>query len=138
VHAKILIVDDHILRVGSSNMNNRSLRLDTECDVTIDTALATNAGCTHIVRELRDRLLGEHLGTDPAIVAEEIERSGSLIATIEKLRGQGKTLRRYETPDLSSVEKWLADNEVLDPEGPDEMFEPLSNRGLFRRLRGGR
>ena len=119
-------------------MNNRSLRLDTECDVTINTALATNAGCGHIVRELRDRLLGEHLGTDPAIVAEEIEQSGSMIAAIEKLRGEGKTLRSYEMPDLSSVEEWLADNEVLDPEGPAEMFEPLSNRGLFRRLHGGR
>lgn len=137
-HAKILIVDDRIVRVGSSNMNNRSLRLDTECDVTIDTALAANAGCRHVVRGLRDMLLGEHLGAEPAVVAEEIERSGSMIATIEKLRGEGKTLRPYETPDLSSVEKWLADNEVLDPEGPDEMFEPLSSRGLFRRLRGGR
>ncbi len=29
----------------------------------------------------------------------------------------------------------LADNEVLDPEGPDEMFEPLTRRGLFRRPR---
>ena len=33
VHAKILIVDDRVLRIGSSNMNNRSMRLDTECDV---------------------------------------------------------------------------------------------------------
>ena len=62
-------------------------------------------------------------------------KTGSLIAAIERLRGPGKTLKPYETPDLSSVEQWLAENEALDPEGPEEMFEPFSRRGLFRRLR---
>jgi hypothetical protein len=39
-------------------------------------------------------------------------------------------------PDLDGIEKWLADNEVLDPEGPGEMFEATTHRGLFRgRLR---
>ncbi|HEY0275012.1 MAG TPA: phospholipase D-like domain-containing protein [Paenirhodobacter sp.] len=33
MHAKVMIVDDRVLRVGSSNFNNRSLRLDSECDV---------------------------------------------------------------------------------------------------------
>ena len=33
---RILVADDHVLRVGSSNLNNRSMGLDTECDVTID------------------------------------------------------------------------------------------------------
>ena len=40
--AQVLIVDDRLLHVGSSNMNNRSLRLDTECDVTIDASAADN------------------------------------------------------------------------------------------------
>src|SRR5690606_25395620 len=29
VHAKILVVDDRLFRVGSSNFNNRSMRLDS-------------------------------------------------------------------------------------------------------------
>jgi hypothetical protein len=44
-------------------------------------------------------------------------------------------LRDYRTPELAEVEKFLADHEVLDPEGPDEMFEPVGRRSLFRRLR---
>ena len=40
VHAKIMIVDDTILRIGSANFNNRSLGLDSECDVFIDCARA--------------------------------------------------------------------------------------------------
>ena len=71
--------------------------------------------------------------------ARRIDSEGSIIATIEALSPtSGRRLRAYETPDLSEVEKWLADNEVLDPEGPDEMFEALSNRGLLRRLRPGK
>ena len=67
------------------------------------------------------------------VVEARIAETGSLIATIEALRGEGRSLVAYEVPDINAVEKWLADNEVLDPEGPAEMFEGFSNRGLFRR-----
>ena len=136
VHAKILIVDDRVLHVGSSNMNNRSLRLDTECDVMIDAASAANAARRRAGdRGLRDRLLGEHLGVAPASVRARVEAEGSLIAAIEALRGEGRSLRPYQVPVLNEVETWLADNELLDPEGPEEIFKPLSQRGLLRRLR---
>ncbi|MBE7183087.1 MAG: phospholipase [Methylobacterium mesophilicum] len=136
VHAKILIVDDRILRIGSSNMNNRSMRLDTECDVTVDLNLSGDPAAAKAVAAIRDDLLAEHLGTRPETVRAAIAQKNSLIAAIEALRGEGRSLRPYEVPDLSSVEEWLADNEVLDPEGPEEMFEPLAQRGLFRGVMG--
>ncbi len=129
-HAKIMIVDDRVLRLGSSNMNNRSLRLDTECDLAIEAVDAATA--TQIIA-IRDGLLAEHLGTTPERVTAAVAETGSLIAAIERLRGEGRSLRPYQAPNLSGVQTWLADNEVLDPEGPMEMFEPLSGRGLFRR-----
>ncbi|WP_267380925.1 MULTISPECIES: phospholipase D-like domain-containing protein [unclassified Sphingomonas] len=131
-HAKILIADDRVLRLGSSNVNNRSLALDTECDLAIAVEAPEQRAC---VTAIRDGLIAEHLGTDRATVAAAIAARGSLIGAIEHLRGTGKTLGSYHIPDLSSVETWLADNEVLDPEGPEEMFEALSKRGLFRRWR---
>ncbi|MBU8539231.1 phospholipase D-like domain-containing protein [Falsiroseomonas tokyonensis] len=134
VHAKILVVDDRVLRVGSSNMNNRSMRLDTECDVVIDAALPANAHLRPTIRGMRDGLLAEHLGCAPETVAARIDAEGSLIAAIEALRGPGRSLVPYETPDLTTVEAWLADHEVLDPEGPEEMFEAIEKRGLFRRF----
>ncbi|MGX9966237.1 phospholipase D-like domain-containing protein [Roseomonas sp. F4] len=134
VHAKILIIDDQVLRVGSSNFNNRSMRLDTECDVVIDAALPANATLRPAIAAMRDRLLAEHLGCTPEKVAATLARTGSLIGTIEALRRPGRTLVAYETPDLSAVEAWLADHEVLDPEGPEEMFEAVAKRGLFRRF----
>ncbi len=134
VHSKLMIVDDRAMRVGSANFNNRSMRFDNECDVALE------AGESAIVSErltdLRNDLLAEHLGIGVADVAEAIERKGSLIRAIEALRQGGSEPRRtlvpYETPDISGIAEWLADNEILDPEGPEDVFEPIEKRGLFR------
>ena len=60
VHSKITFIDDQFLRVGSANLNNRSMGLDTECD------LALEAGGEQRIRSaisaFRSRLLAEHLG----------------------------------------------------------------------------
>ena len=53
-----------------------------------------------------------------------------MIAAIEALRGPGKTLDLLEMEELSEVQIALADNEVLDPESPDEMFEPFGKHGM--------
>lgn len=132
VHAKVTVIDDRWLRVGSSNFNNRSMRLDTECDVVIDTSLPANAALGPRIAHIRDDLLAEHLDTTPEDIADRYAACGSMIKVIEDLRGQGRTLVPYHLPDLSPTEKWLADNEILDPDGPEAIFEPLSRRGLFR------
>jgi phosphatidylserine/phosphatidylglycerophosphate/cardiolipin synthase-like enzyme len=129
-HAKILIADGRVLRLGSSNMNNRSLRLDTECDLAIE---AADEATAERIAAIRDDLVAEHLGVAPERVTATMAETGSLIATVEALRGDGRSLRPYRAPNLNAVEQWLADNEVLDPEGPGEMFEVVSRRGLFRR-----
>lgn len=135
VHAKVFVVDDRVLRIGSSNLNNRSLRLDTECDVTIESGSADEAMREQILA-IRHGLLGEHLGRAPEEVAKAVAREGSLIKAIEALRGHGgRTLVPYEVPDLKAVTAWLADHEVLDPENPEDLFEPVASGGLFRRLR---
>ncbi|MBO1075908.1 phospholipase D-like domain-containing protein [Roseomonas marmotae] len=135
VHAKIMIVDDRVLRVGSSNLNNRSMRLDTECDVAVDAGAPADPDLSARIRRFRDGLLAEHLGVTEEEVAQRMETEGSLVGAVEALRGPGRSLRPYEEPELNVVEEWLADNEVLDPEGPEEMFEAVSQRGLFRKGR---
>jgi phosphatidylserine/phosphatidylglycerophosphate/cardiolipin synthase-like enzyme len=135
VHAKIMIVDDLALRVGSSNLNSRSMRLDTECDVVIAATLAPNASCSEQIRAFRDGLLAEHLGVGAEAVGKKLAERGSLIAAIEELSGRPRTLRRYETPDLSAVEAWLAEHDVLAPTDDDEPFEPLVKRKRLPRLK---
>src|SRR3546814_14362353 len=91
VHAKIMIVDDVILRVGSSNMNNRSLGLDSECDVTIE-AGATNATNRRTIAAIRTRLMAEHLGVAPEAIVQQLAADGAaLLAWIEQGPASGKT-----------------------------------------------
>ncbi|MGN5375070.1 phospholipase D-like domain-containing protein [Sphingomonas hankookensis] len=136
VHAKVTVIDDQLLRVGSSNFNNRSLRLDTECDVTIDATRSANADECRTIAGIRNSLIAEHLGVECEDVESTLARTGSLIATIEELRGEGRALHPYEIPDLDAVTEWLADNKILDPEGPGEMFESLSERTpLLKKLK---
>ena len=128
-----MIVDDEAVRVGSANMNNRSLGLDSECDVLISTTVAANAASGQSIRAFHYGLLSEHLRVDATTIAAKIRERGSLIAAIEELRGGVKTLCPYQTPDLAAVEEWLAENDVLGSGGTDEPFEPLARRTLFRR-----
>jgi phosphatidylserine/phosphatidylglycerophosphate/cardiolipin synthase-like enzyme len=92
VHAKVSILDDRLLRVGSSNLNNRSQGLDSECDVIIDAALPANRGSEAAMTALRHRLIAEHLDCTPEEVAAGEAACGSMIGAIEALRGQGRTL----------------------------------------------
>ncbi|MGN6690653.1 MAG: phospholipase D-like domain-containing protein [Sphingopyxis sp.] len=138
VHAKTTIVDDRIFRVGSANMNNRSMGLDSECDVTIDTALPSNADAGPAIRRLRESLIAEHLGVEPAAVAERFDATGSLIRAIEELRGDGRTLVLLNLVEPGPLDDFIADNELLDPISPDAMFESFTERGLRKSWRRGR
>ncbi len=135
VHAKLLIVDDEVLRIGSANFNNRSLGLDSECDVFIDCARPANSHCSPAIRGLRLALLAEHCDLGPEEVGQMVEQAGSMAAMIAALElDRVHTLRPYHPPKLTELEAGLADREVLDPEEPADMFV-LSppQRGLFRR-----
>jgi phosphatidylserine/phosphatidylglycerophosphate/cardiolipin synthase-like enzyme len=123
VHAKVTVIDDLVLRVGSSNFNNRSMRLDTECDVAIE---GTDASVSRCIARIRNGLIAEHLDCEVEQVAATLKETGSLISTIEQLRGPARTLRDYLIPNLSEVEDWLAKNEVLDPKNPEDVFEAIS------------
>jgi phospholipase D1/2 len=134
VHAKIMIVDDAFLRVGSANLNNRSMGLDSECDLLVDARKHEAARAR--IAEIRTDLLAEHLGRESAEVAGCIREKGSLIAAIEELRGSGRTLVPFEPPKPGALQELIATSELLDPEAPNEIFEPRVRPGLLSRLRG--
>ena len=134
VHSKVMIVDDEVVRIGSANMNNRSLGLDSECDLFIDAARPGNAHATAPITRLRHTLLAEHTGLSVEAVAAQLERDPSMIALIEAAPKTGKQLKPFVLRPLSDAEKTVADNALFDPERPEQLFEPFStSRGLFRR-----
>ncbi|MEO6152173.1 MAG: phospholipase D-like domain-containing protein, partial [Croceibacterium sp.] len=135
VHAKVLIVDDEILRIGSANFNNRSMRLDSECDVFIDCARPGNAHACDGIQRLRYSLLAEHLGVDAGEIAGLIHRAGSMAGMIAGLGGgEGtRSLRPFHAGEPTALETDLANREMFDPEDPADMFSILPpRRGLFR------
>ncbi len=119
VHAKLTVVDDRLLRIGSSNLNNRSMGLDTECDLAIE-AVEGRPGADRLAETIvgfRDRLLAEHLDCTPEEVAAAIADTGSLVQGIERLRRPaGRSLVPFDPPDLGPVDAALAESEVMDPE----------------------
>jgi phosphatidylserine/phosphatidylglycerophosphate/cardiolipin synthase-like enzyme len=134
VHAKITIIDDQVLRVGSANMNNRSMGLDSECDVTIDAALNANGSTTAIIPEIMYDLLAEHLAVEPSAIAARMSECGSLIQTIEAFQTEGRSLRPLDLRDTNRLERALAEKETFDPESGGEQFEPMARPGLLAGL----
>jgi phospholipase D1/2 len=133
VHAKVMIVDDEMLRVGSANMNNRSMGLDSECDLVLHGEGRSDI-CNKIA-ELRSDLLAEHLGVEPEAVTRTYEETGSILETIERLRGEGRTLVRFQPEEPRKLEAAMAKNEILDPEKPDQFFEPRAAHKLLGGLK---
>jgi len=133
VHAKLMIVDDEIIRVGSANMNNRSMGLDSECDVFIDANRPGNGHVVPAITRIRHRLLAEHCGLELERAVALLEEHGSMLKMIESLPREGKRLEPFALRALTEAEKDIADNAWLDPERPEDLFEPIGKRGLFRR-----
>ncbi len=114
VHSKVLIVDDRFIRIGSSNLSNRSMGLDTECDVSMETA--GNPQTQKACNELRNRLLAEHLDTTSRDVGQSLDQTGSLIKTIETIRGEERILSPLNTATLMNT--ILSEPFLVDPERP--------------------
>jgi phospholipase D1/2 len=134
VHSKVLVVDDQLLRVGSSNLSNRSMGLDTECDLAIDAG--GDPARAAIVAGLRNRLLAEHLGTSPEALAAAVAQRGSLLQAIAASAAAGaRTLQPLPIDDVEppggaaklTVNLAFLDGLVCDPEqpAPDRLLAEL-------------
>ncbi len=116
VHSKLLIIDDTLLRIGSSNLSNRSMGLDIECDLAIE-----SQGQPHVARAItafRDRLLAEHLDVTPEKIRDAVKTKNTLIGGIESLRGSGRSLEILSGKVPDDVDGLVPQSALLDPEAP--------------------
>ena len=125
VHSKVMIVDDRLLRIGSANLNNRSMAVDTECDLAIEAKNDTERAA---ITDVRNQLIGDHCGVSADVVASEFAAHGSIIKAVDRLSGNGHRLR--EIDDGGARKSRLAEllKAVVDPK------RPLSLVGLWNRL----
>lgn len=129
MHSKLMIVDDEWLRVGSANFANRSMGLDTECDLALEAG--GNPNMRVAIAAARNTLLAEHLGVTLNDVREALTLTRSVGAAVRALAGRtGRTLRRFEQLDAPSPVVIALANGIADPERPpvpvDELIAGLN------------
>ena len=122
-HAKIMIADNDVLRIGSANLNNRSMGFDSECDLAL--YAEGDREVQGRIAEVRADLLAEHLSQPVEAVLERLEETGSLIDVVEHFskaaRDAGcKTLRPYRFPDHGPIQRSIGESDLMDPETRDD------------------
>lgn len=122
VHAKLAIIDDVFLRVGSSNLNNRSVALDTECDLAIE---ARTEATRRAIAAIRDRLVGEHLGVSPETVRETVIREGSLARALDVLNVGPRALNAFDLEKGRAPSRPVLGTALFDPKRPFRLLRPV-------------
>jgi phosphatidylserine/phosphatidylglycerophosphate/cardiolipin synthase-like enzyme/uncharacterized membrane protein YdjX (TVP38/TMEM64 family) len=127
VHSKVMIVDDHLLRIGSANLNNRSMGADSECDLVVE---ATTAEQRRAIAGARNTLLAMHCGVSRDAVDETL-RTQSLIAASQRLSDRHHALVDIDDGSLDLTDYPGVVDNVADPERPIELdsFLALSAAG---------
>lgn len=129
VHAKLAIIDDVLLRVGSANINNRSLGLDTECDLSIEPMGSNRTASRAAIRALRTRLISHWLGCAESVFTEAMAKAGGVGSAVELLRAQGLCrLRPIPAVPLKPLATLIATFHLGDPVGPRDSWRPWRRR----------
>jgi uncharacterized membrane protein YdjX (TVP38/TMEM64 family) len=122
LHSKVAVIDDRLLRVGSANLANRSMGLDTECDLAIESH-RNDRRVAEAIAGFRSRLLAEHLGCDPEDVERAVSREKSLIRAVEMLCGGERSLEPLEGEAAEWLDGLVPEAAVIDPERPTRLRE---------------
>jgi len=124
VHAKVMVLDDRYFVIGSSNLSNRSMTLDTECDVSF---AASNEKHREKIAWFRNDLISEHAGWSVDEVQSFIDGNN----TFEKLRSCNKEFAYclHEAQDEAFTNKTLQNliTPLGDPIEPIIPSVPLTN-----------
>jgi phosphatidylserine/phosphatidylglycerophosphate/cardiolipin synthase-like enzyme len=118
VHSKVMVIDDRLLRIGSSNINNRSMGFDSECDVVIeaDPDRSDHDEVRRYITSVRDQLVSEHLGVAVGELASAAREGNSLLKAVEGLRGESGKLQPFTEQTVAGEASPLAENDLVDPD----------------------
>jgi phosphatidylserine/phosphatidylglycerophosphate/cardiolipin synthase-like enzyme len=85
IHSKVLAVDDRFLTVGSANLTNRSMGIDSELHVSWE-ALGNDRDARRLaraIRRVRVSLLAEHAGLAGTGAVRSLSRIGDLVERLD-------------------------------------------------------
>jgi phosphatidylserine/phosphatidylglycerophosphate/cardiolipin synthase-like enzyme len=112
IHSKMMLVDDRFLTVGSANLTNRSMEVDSELHAAWEAAADDTRLCRGI-RRLRVGLLAEHAGLAGPVAIRSLLPITGLVARLDALTERpGARLCRHGPPS-EEQQTMLA---VVDPE----------------------
>lgn len=113
MHSKLMILDDRLVRIGSSNTADRSLGYNIECDLAlkpVDLAGQEN------IAELRQRLVAHFLRQDAEEVWRTVAAKDSLVAAIEgRNRSENRRRRPLDPPAPGFPRSFVAKFHLGDP-----------------------
>ena len=118
IHSKLVIVDDRLLCLGSANLTNRSMGVDSEMNLAW---VAEGEDQERAIGALRTKLLAEHVGLSDDDGAEVFAADGELLPVLVRLatRPDARLVahsfaERREEDAVTPFEELLA--EIGDPE----------------------
>jgi uncharacterized membrane protein YdjX (TVP38/TMEM64 family) len=133
----VAVVDQQWLRIGSANFANRSMGLDSECDLTFEAG--GNRAHQIAIVDFRDGLISEHLGVPVDKWRATLKELGSLHGAIRALRADERTLRPLDhLPELSEPAMTVVS--AADPERPvslEQLIDQFSSTSAAPARRAG-
>ncbi|TVM35207.1 VTT domain-containing protein [Oceanidesulfovibrio marinus] len=124
IHAKLMIADDELVTMGSANLANRSMGMDTELNLAIDAVEAHNKDdVRQCIAEFRASLLREYLGMSVEAVQAFWSENPSFTALVENLGDNGYSLEPVviDEDELRSMELLNGEERLVDPEQPVDL-----------------
>jgi phosphatidylserine/phosphatidylglycerophosphate/cardiolipin synthase-like enzyme len=116
VHAKLAIIDDDVVRIGSTNLNNRSSGYDTECDLSLEAVAPGTISARQQIRALRNHEVAHWLGVGARDVEAAVAKAGGLGPAIAMLQAGGQPrLKRLEPQALGPLATFIAAHHIGDP-----------------------
>ena len=111
IHTKLMLVDDRLLTIGSANLTNRSMGIDSELHATWE-AEETNLALRRRIHRVRVSLLAEHAGIRTRADVRALARMEGLVARLDALTARADLrLRPHASP--SPAQKAVLS--VIDP-----------------------
>lgn len=130
VHSKVSIIDDILLRAGSTNLNHRSAGFDTECDLALE---AETADARAGVAAFRAHLLGHFLGIGGASVQSAIDREGSVGRAVDAIAAtQSGRLQPLPKVKMGPIQRIVSAYHLGDPVYPSDSWRPLLRRARLK------
>ena len=115
IHSKVMAIDNQYLVIGSSNLSNRSMSLDTEVDLIFHGDNEENQGCIEFIR---NDLLAEHTGRKVDEMPELLNNQSPVTAVMEGQLAHGYVLTEVDDSEFTTASETNLFRSISDPEEP--------------------